>query len=143
MFYNNFNKEDFLRMKEEFIPIKFALIDFLKNIGGTDVYSNEKDTEFLGLDLHFCDVKSFRYNLSLLYEDLPEKYTFTIAISKSIDTKKFRYFKNYTILKCVPINEIISKIDNISDAIMVASTWTTNEMKKVYFKGISNKKDNI
>jgi hypothetical protein len=131
MYYFNYNKDDIERIEGDLVIIKDSMFIFLKEQGFINFSLNDKDPDFLGLDLHFFDIANFHYNLTILYEDFPKEYTFKIVLSKGIDIDDIRHFRKIPIVENVRVEMILDNIQEISDAIDIAKKWRLEDMEQM------------
>ena len=109
--YNSISEEKFNNLHHRINTLKLYLANYLSNYNFK--ITNEADLiEILGLDF-ICQSNKYNGNIGFLFDDLPDKPTFTFYVTKSFDKGHTRFFKRMDIVKGVELGSIEKNIEKI------------------------------
>ncbi|MEO7212794.1 hypothetical protein [Mucilaginibacter sp.] len=126
--YSTINEEQYFALFDEILNIEKIVKPLFKSHNWKLKFSIEK-TE--GIAFSFCKNEGPYGSFSIVFDDLPDKLSFSSSMMKSIDTRDTRYLLKYNLIEKAELsffkNDILSRV---SDAIIIYNSWTIDDIKK-------------
>lgn len=131
--YKNISNQDFnetqARLSDLNVFILQHFADKLMNSHRAD------ETDYLALNFSFVDDDRFMGNFAIMFEDRPEKISFSITIVKAFDKDGFRYFKREMIAENISLAFLEDNIEDLSNsAVQKYYSWSEEEVSKSSIK---------